>query len=336
MQDSSGRERVQARRIIPLVSTAFTPGKCREAIEAIEDPEERAVAWAGYFHLIGDAEEAVARIRPFLEHEDPALRISAHIQYFISNMAMGDAKGAMRLLRTLKGALTLEKAASATDAYYANFLKKLLFLWNKEFTIEEDALEAIPEGAKLFACYFLAMREYLLGEYESAIGIAKAALLLGGNRYPITAIYLHSIFAAALVRIKRFQEAERHFQLAWETAAPDGFFAPFGQQYVMLAGLNKKNLKAKNPEEYRTISRYANTFIQTWIEMRDSPMEQHVKQGLTKTEYIAAMLFRRGLSMKEIASCMGVSVNTVKRHISIAYQKTNTKKRDQLPKTIIR
>ena len=328
-------EKKTNRKIMPLVSRAFALGKAKEIIEAIEDPEEREMAVAEYCQYTGRAEEAVSRAKPFLTHDDLNLRFSAHIICFISGLAIGDADGARRSLIDLE---SIEKEAHVpvSGAYCANVIKIMLFLKETEFSVDDKIPDGLPEGAKFFVCYFLALREYLRDEYEKVVGMAQAALMMGGNDYPIAGIYLHLISAASMVRIKKNQEAERHFKLAWEMAEADGLIAPFGMQYVMLAGLNKKSIKKNNPEEYRAISKYADEFIPAWIEAHNGLVDWHANHGLTKTEHIVAMLFRKGLSLREIASCMSISVNTVKRHIAASYQKANTNKRDELPKNIIR
>ena len=331
----ASKEVLSKRKIMPLVSRAFAPGKAREIIEAIEDPEEREMAWAEYCQYTGRAEEAVSRARPFLTHEDLNLRFSAHIVCFISGLAIGDADGARQALLNLES-IEKEEHVPVSGAYCANVIKIMLFLKETEFSVDDRIQDALPEGAKFFVCYFLALREYLRDEYEKVVGMAQAALMMGGGDYPIAAIYLHLISAASMVRIKKIQEAERHFQLAWEITEADKLIAPFGMQYIMLAGLNKKSIKKNNPKEYRAISRYADEFIPAWIAAHNGLVDWHEDHGLTKTEHIAAMLFRKGLSAREIASCMSISVNTVKRHIAASYQKMSTKSREEFPKNIIR
>ena len=336
MPEHSGKENT-SRKIIPLVSTAFTPGACRAAIEAIGDPDERAMAWADYYQYTGDAKEAIDRAEPYLTHADPVMRMSAHIVCFISGLGIGDADSAQRALSALEARRKVEDGAPVSGDFCANILKIMLFLQEQEYSMGNDVPAALPEGAGFFVCYFLALREYLRDEYERAVGIAEGALMLGGSRYPIAGIYLHIIAAASLVRVKRHGEAEEHFRSAWDLALPDGFIAPFAQQYVILAGLNRRQVKRQYEEQYRAISRYADSFIPAWFEAHNGLVHWYEKNyGLTKNEHIVAMLFRKGFTLKEIAGCMGLSINTIKRHIAVAYQKTNAEKRDDFPQNIIR
>ena len=322
--------------IMPLVSRAFEPGKAKQTIEAIENPEERDMAWAEYAQYTGDGETAVARAKRFLTHEDPMLCMSAHIVCFISGLATGDAAGARDVLLSLDSMEPFGAAAPVGGAYCASVIKIMLFLKEREYDVGNDIPERLPEGAKFFVCYFLALREYLAKKYENAVGMAKAALMMGATRYPIAGVYLHLISAASLARIRQQQEAQRHFLLAWELARPDGLLAPFGMKYVMLAGFNKKHIRPQNAEAYKAISRYADGFLPAWIDVHNGLVDWHENYGLTNIEHIAAMLFKSGLSVKEVSSYMGISVNTVKRHLAVVYQKTGVKKREELPDNVIR
>jgi DNA-binding CsgD family transcriptional regulator len=324
-----------SRRIMPLISSAFEPGKSLEVINAIEDFDERELAWADYYQYTGRAEEALAKAEPYLDHEDPALRLSAHIIFFISGLAVGDAEGARNALLNLEQ-MAVEDNSPTSGKYCANMIKVMLFLREGEFDVGTDIPGALPEGAKFFACYFLALREYLRDESEKAIGLAKGALMLGGSKYPIAAIYLHIVIAASYMRMKKVEEAEDNFYLAWSYAEPDGFIAPFAQQYVMLAGLNKKCLKKYYAGQYSQISKYANNFIPAWIDAHYGLVDWHEDYSFSKIEHIVAMLIRKGYRVKEIASCMGVSVNTVKTHITSVYNKAGTTDRHRVPENIIR
>lgn len=323
------------RKIMPLVSSEFAPGKIIETIESIEDPDERELAWAEYYQFTGRAKEAVEKARPYLDSEDPALKLSANIVCFISGLAMGDVDSARKIMRNVEE-LENDEVLPANWVYCANVFRVILFYSDEEFDLSDVIPAALSEGVKCLICYFLALREFLIDEYDKAIGIARSALLLGGNRYPIADIYLHIVSAISYMRKKKVKKAEEHFYKAWGKAEPDGFIAPFGQQYITLAGLNKKCVKDINEEKYNEINSYAKVFLPAWIDVHYGLVDWHVDHNLTRVEHIVAMLFRKGFKVKEIAACMNISINTVKSHITSAYNKTGAQKREELPEYIIR
>lgn len=319
------------RMIMPLVSRAFSVGKARETIASIEDDEERRMALAEYYQYTGDAEKAIVYARPFLNHEDLSLRLSAHIVCFVSGLASLDVDGAKDAFFALEN-IDLEENTEAVGMYFTNVFKIMLYLKDEEIKVSNNIPEILSEGAKLFVLFILALREYFKDKYENSIGMAKAGLMLGGERYPVAGIYLHLISAASMVRIKHSHEAQKHFKLAYSLASADGFIAPFAMQYIMLAGLNKSIIKPQDADSYRIISRYADNFINAWIGVHNNMIGRHRKYKLTKTEHITETLFRKGLSIKEIAHLMNISVNTVKRHLAVVYQKTGAKRRSDLLK----
>ena len=44
---------------MPLMNTPFAPGRCQEAIQAMEDPEQREIALAEYCYFSGQPEKAI-------------------------------------------------------------------------------------------------------------------------------------------------------------------------------------------------------------------------------------------------------------------------------------
>ena len=314
---------------MPLVSRAFAPGTCRETIEAIEDVEEREMAWAEYCLFTGRAAEAALRAEPFLAHAEPALCLSAHIVYCICSVTLGRVDEAQKALEALE-ALDLGERAPATGDYCAEVVRILLHLPEKNPTTLDAIPSGLPEGLRFFLCYVLALREYLRGEHGKAEGFAAAALTLSGKRYPISEIYLHVISTISLMRRERLEEATVHFIAAWELALPDGLISPFGEHYVLLSGLNRKLIKPELQEKYREISEYADHYFSSWITIHNSNTDQRVAPGLTKMESTVATLFSRGWSVRDIAEHLNVSNNTVKRHLSATYKKLGVNKREQL------
>ncbi len=325
---------INTRKIMPLVSARFAPGSAREYIETIEDHEEKQLALADYYQYSGEPQKAVAIAKKYLDHEDMAVKLPAHTICFISGLAIGDAALARKAFRSL------EQIESAFDhhgsgKYCTNILRIILYLNGDEVNPPVYIPEELPNGVRYFATFFLALYEYLNERFEKVIGMAKNALILGAEKYPIPKIYLHLISAAALIRLKDLKEAEHQCDLAWEIARADGFFAPFAQLYVLLAGLNGKCIRKTDPEGYREISSYANTYISTWMDVHDGLIDWCPNNGLTKTEQIVAMLFGTGFSAKEIAGLMGLSVNTIKTHIARAYGKTAAKDRGELTRSVL-
>ena len=329
------RSDLTTRKILPLISRSFAPGKCMETIEAIGDAEEREMAFAKHSMFTGNAEDAALRSERFLTHADPALCLSAHIVHCFSNVTLGRTDKAQKMMAELE-TLDVGSRVPISGAYCAEVVRVLFHLPEKDPTKLNEIPPALPEGCRFFLCYVLALREYLRGEYGKAEGIATAALTLNNNRYPISAIYLHIVSTISLMRRERLEEASRHFMDAWELALPVGLISPFGEHYVLLSGLNKKLINPEFYEKYCEISKYADRYFSNWITIHNRHTAQRVAPGLSKMESTVATLFSRGWNVKDVAQHLNVSHNTVKRHLFKTYQKLGVNKREQLRDYLLR
>ena len=67
--------KISDRVILPLVGSAFQPGKAAEAIEKIEDKELAQIAQGEYYFFSAQAEKCVETVKDYLDHDDVMLRL---------------------------------------------------------------------------------------------------------------------------------------------------------------------------------------------------------------------------------------------------------------------
>lgn len=84
-------EFIETRLPMPLMSAAAEPGKLDEAVAhiAAHDVELGLIARAEAHYFRGQPEEAHADAAPFLDHSDPALRISANFICAYADLTLG-------------------------------------------------------------------------------------------------------------------------------------------------------------------------------------------------------------------------------------------------------
>ena len=92
---------VEIRLPMPLMSAAAEPGKLDEAVAhiAAHDVELGRIARAEAHYFRGQPEEAHADAAPFLDHSDPALRISANFICAYADLYPGENLGNERMPR---------------------------------------------------------------------------------------------------------------------------------------------------------------------------------------------------------------------------------------------
>lgn len=278
--------------VLPLLNSAFKPGTAVEVVERFEDSDFRNIARAELFYFSGRAKECCEIAESYLEDEAIELRLSACILYGYSNLSLGNSAAARRGLEGYCGML--------------------------------------PEGLRLFAVYVMAHQMYLNGEYWSAYGMCKAALLMTNDVYPISMIYIRCMMAMCRINRKDMQESQSEFMKGWNLAKMDNFIEPFIEHHGLLRGLVEACIRKNDPDGYRKITDGVLFFSRGWMVIHNNETKKKVTNELSTMEFSIAMLAGEGWTNKEISAHLGISVNTVKHYLTDIFSKLNVKKRDEL------
>lgn len=321
---------------MPLLSSAYPVGRCREFIEGISDEDDRAIAWGEYYYFSGQAEQAAKAMESYQHSMDPALRCSANLVGFFANFTLGRTHLAMyaagQLQEDLKRVLHEEGAIElqAIDALAAAASSVLLHL-----PLEYDAdlrqlIAYLPGGLKLWACYMLAHKAYLEKDYSGSLGMAELSFSLSPRVYPIASIYVHLVAAMDLVNLKRMDEAKEHVSCAWALAQSDDLIEPFGEHHGLLQGMIELFFKRDYPEAFERIIAVTYSFSAGWRRIHRIVSKHEVADNLTTTEFTIAMLYNRGWTAKEIAAYMNLSPRTITNTIQVIYQKLGISGKQEL------
>ena len=336
----SPAELMNSANLMPLMNTPFPPGRCRETVEAMEGVR-RDVAWAEYHYFTGRPEAAAKAAEGCLTSSDLAARLSACLIYAYANLSLGDIPRARFALGELNASLTAAGQQApqfrAAAAFVAAAGAVLLHLPLPEgLPPAGDFLPLLPPGLRAFALYVQAHSLYLMGEYGPSAGMVEATLAMGAAAYPIPAIYLHLVAVMDYMSLKQTEQAKAHLLAAWETARPDGLIEGFGEHHGLLGGMLEAVLKPGWPEDFKRIIDITYRFSAGWRRVHNPDTGHDVADDLTTTEFAASMLAARGWTNQEIADHMGISVNTVKRYLSVAMEKLHICRRQDLKQYMLR
>lgn len=326
---------------MPLMNSPFTPGKCLETVEAMEKGAQYDIAWVEYCYFSGQAEKAIERARPYLESDDIGARLSAclicsyaHLHFSQDVNALSNLAQIERALHDIGDDSPQAQAATAFVAAAASVLLHLPLPQNMPDM--EKVLPLLPQGLRAFALYVQAHFLYLKGQYALSAGIAQAALTMGGNRFPIPAIYLHLVAVMDYMSLKDVEQAHRHLMNAWSYAQPDDLIEGFGEHHGLLGGMLESVIKPKWPDEFKRIIEITYRFSAGWRRIHNPATGEEVADNLTTTEFASAMLAARGWTNQEIADHLGISINTAKRHLSSAMKKLDVGNRKELQRYMLR
>jgi DNA-binding CsgD family transcriptional regulator len=326
--------------LMPLMNTAFEPGKCLEFIQDMADGPKKQIALAEYYYFSGQPEKAVRETELFLSGADRDIQLSACLIYAYANLSVGQIQRARYALETVR-----EMLASASEkqpemraalSFVSSTAAVLLHLpLPEKLPPMQEFLPMLPMGIRMFALYVNAHYTYLQKDYQKSLGIVEATLGMQTQEYPIPSIYLHLVAVMDYMSLKQRDKAKQHLLAAWDLARPDDLIEGFGEHHGLLGGMLEAVIKPEYPEDFKRIIAITYRFSSGWRKIHNPDTGHDVADNLTTTEFAASMLAARGWTNQEIASHMNISVNTVKWHVTNAMQKLNIGNRQDFKKYML-
>lgn len=100
------------KNLMLLMNTAFVPGHCREAVEAMPAGPQRNIALAEYYYFSGQPEAAVKEAEFYLDSSDRGARLSACLICAYANLSIGQILRARSALEELNASLAAAQGNS--------------------------------------------------------------------------------------------------------------------------------------------------------------------------------------------------------------------------------
>ena len=320
---------------MPLINTAFEPGRCLDYINEMEEWSRKEIAFAEYHYFSGQPEKAIQEAELYLTCSETAYRLSACLIYAYANLSVGHIHHTRYALTEIQNTLTANEDRApyvrAIEAFVVFASSVLLHLpLPEKMPLTQDFLPLLPSGLRAFALYVQAHYLYLKEDYGKSIGIVEATLGMGADQYPIPAIYLHLVAVMDYMSLKQTQQAQKHLLAAWEIARPDDLIEGFGEHHGLVGGMLEAVIKPNWPDDFKRIITITYRFSAGWRKIHNPETGHDVADDLTTTEFATAMLAARGWTNQEIARHMNISSHTVKRYISTVLQKLGISRRQEL------
>lgn len=321
--------------LMPLMNTPFQPGTCMAAVRAMESGPQRDIATAEYYYFTGQPEKAARAAGAYLTGPDMGAQLSACLIYAYANLSLHQIQHARFALDEVQVFLTegaeqtpQRKAAAAFVAATSAVLLHLPLPESLPST--QEFLPLLPTGLRAFALYVQAHYLYLHQNYTQSIGIVESTLAMGAEQYPITAIYLHLMAVMDYMSMRQTETARKHLLAAWALARPDDLVEGFGEHHGLMGAMLEAVIKPRWPDDFKRIIDITNHFSKGWRDIHNPDTGQQVADNLTTTEFAVAMLMVQDWTCEEIASHMGVSASTVRRHQAQIKKKLQVKNRREL------
>lgn len=327
-----------------LMNSSYELGSALEFVNSIKDDDDRTLALAEYYYYIGQPDKTIELVQKYLDNTDDVLKYWATLLCLFSSMAAGKGVLVSFSLKSLSEQFdnSFNKDEKVTEAhalavFTSATVRTLLDIpINQNIPNIQNYIYALPDGIKMQACYIMAHRAYLEKEYVKALTIADVAICLSPKKFPIAEIYVHIVAVMALMKLKRVDEAKEHMKRAWDLAKKDEIIEPFIEHHALLQGMVEVFFKKEYPEIYKRIVDGVNVFQDVWRTIHNKISDNSVTSKLSTTEFIIAMLYGHGWSVKEVASHMELSPRTVNNYISTIYSKLYINNRKALTQYILK
>lgn len=319
-----------------LFNIAFEPGECLDSIRHIKDPMLRDMALIEYYYFTGECERAVSKVVKYLHHEELKTRLGAWVIHVFGHMTLGNIEKARYGMEQLQHLVEQYADGSHDPNTQIHFsaVKRMLDLQEGEKRLDlSELVDCGDESGRLILCFLMEEEAKEAGEYERVIGVTDAIMLLSRKRYPFLFLHLYLIAANACLNLKRVESGEAYFEKAWELIRADGFYGAFSQYCGGHQVFLEKIVRKQDPAAYKKIME----IIDQYMNSRESLMSNNwggifseAFQKLTGMEYAVAQLAAKKWSNQEIADYLGISLRTVKYHMSSVFNKLGIDSRREL------
>jgi len=146
----------------------------------------------------------------------------------------------------------------------------------------------------------------------------------------VSEIYTRLICACAYHDIGNDALAKHHLDLAIQLALPDRLLIPLAEYRRQLDFLMDERLNLVDPSMAVWVRNLNKTWLSGWTKLQSLERGKTISNTLTAREREVAKHAAFGLSNKEIAERLNISVNTVKQSLRNAMDKTGAMRRSEL------
>ena len=201
-------------------------------------------------------------------------------------------------------------------------------------------------SARFFYLRYLYLRgqEYAMGHYGQPdfqnnmryFGYVAEPLIAQNKKEGalVSEVYTRLICACAYHDLGNDPLATHHLDIALELALPDRLYMPLAEYRRQLDFLMDERLRQMDPEAASQVKALNQKFLEGWTALQTAARGLTISNTLTTREREVAKLAAFGLSNKEIADRLNISVNTVKQSLRTAMDKTGALRRNELGRYI--
>lgn len=328
-----------------------TPGSAESVAETLE-PQAAMLFRAQLAYYRGEIDKVYASSRFLLEQRGGYnMQIGAGMLLSLCAMYRGD-------VALWKEARTHIEAAPCCDAQ----ARQQLAFWlagtdsaihdisNFPEWFRHGTFDPLPKDAFALARFFYVKYLYILcyeagairGAHKEGVYLARFLPAVTGPLVSQSAvegnllveIYLRLLCAIMWHDCGNDAQAITHLDRAIQLALPDKLYSPLAEYRKPLDFLMEERLREICPEAVQKVRTLNRQLLGGWVKLHNAVLNRTVSNELTIREREVAKLASFGLSNKEIAEWLHITLGSVKQTIQLALDKTGAQNRRSLGKFI--
>lgn len=334
---------------IVMTNLYQNPGSMETVLRTLEDrPESAALFRAQMAYCQGQIDEAFDLVTALLQqpccHD---LQMGCGIMLAMCSIYKGD----ITMWRRAKESIQTAKCIHPKDQFLTEFWSAATDSEIYDTTAFPDwftrgCFDPLPADSYPAARYYYMRYLYVLC-HEAAVGLggdrdsqSKMRMLpLIGEPFIsqsrkmgalISEIYLRLVCAVAYHHIGNDEMAAFHVDIAITQALPDKLYMILAEYRRNLDFLLDERLSQIDPAAALRVKVLSKQLHAGWVHLHNTVLGRTVSNDLTTREREVARHAAYGLSNKDIAQRLHISVNTVKQSLRTAMDKTGTLRRKEL------
>ena len=193
---STKRKRNVNKCYMPLIASPC-PGSFHEFEHSLADEEERQITRALWHYFRNEEKECCTVSEQCFNSESVQIRLAARLVHAMATVQEGDPAAVLADFNAiaLENKKTSDPSAKLYTLVTEGFVSVFFHSESADLSVLRDKISLCQAGIQYYVIYAAAHELYLRREYQRAMGMAEAALMMAGNNFPIASIYLILSFA---------------------------------------------------------------------------------------------------------------------------------------------
>lgn len=217
------------------------------------------------------------------------------------------------------------------ECFQSNINVSILVLHNLPDWLKKGDLAPLPLSMGDLAWYTYIKYLQVTKDYRVMLVAAEARLSMQNpDTYSLSDIYAYIYAALGHLKEDNLALARKRMIKIMHLALPDRFIGPFVETLTTMQGLTERCLMEAFPQHYdRVIGQWKKVFPQ-WVRAHNELSAYIISEVLTLREHQIALYAVDGLTNRQIAEKLYLSLSTVKKDLSSIFDKLGISCRRQL------